>query len=199
MPADHVAHRLMSWHIEAFASESCRMGCVCMTTHPTMVTCDGLQEFCVGGSLCKFIAQQYLKTPSGGVHTNRVLESLRHIADGMAYMHKLRMVHGDLNPSNILLQFDSRTTPRQSGDGIKWQPMVTEAAAALDRGQCQMKLSDFGLSVQLQHGRSHVSNVHHGTSTSKFLILSIVGTGSFTASGHFPTGSRALSDYRVIM
>jgi serine/threonine protein kinase len=57
-----------------------------------------MQEFCVGGSLAKLLSGEHLVTPNGGVHVTRVLTVLRHVASGMAYMHKLRMVHGDLNP-----------------------------------------------------------------------------------------------------
>jgi serine/threonine protein kinase len=122
-----------------------------------------MQEFCVGGSLAKLLSGDYLLTPAGGVNISRVLTILRHVASGMAYMHKLRMVHGDLNPSNIVLQIvDNKyvQTPRRRRKA--WKPLTREAARGLDNGQCVVKLADFGLTVQLQHGHTHVSNIKQG-------------------------------------
>lgn len=122
-----------------------------------------LQEFCVGGSLAKLLTGEHLMTSVGGVQVHRVLTVLRHVASGMAYMHKLRMVHGDLNPSNIFLQLSDNKyvqTPRRRKKA--WRPLTKDAARGLDDGNCIVKLGDFGLTVQLQHGCTHVSNITHG-------------------------------------
>lgn len=123
-----------------------------------------MQEFCQGGSLAKLLSGEHLVTQVGGVHIQRVLTILRHVASGVSYMHSaLRCIHGDLNPSNILLQLDNKyvQTPRKRRHS--WKPLTKEAARGLDDGNCTVKLGDFGLTVQLQHGRTHVSNVKQGT------------------------------------
>lgn len=87
-----------------------RAGCAhakARATRPTqaLLACRYLiQEFCVAGSLAKLLAGRALQTACSGVHITRVMTCLRHIAAGMAHMHRLRMVHGDLNPCNVLLQ-----------------------------------------------------------------------------------------------
>ena len=59
------------------------------------------------------------------------------IALGMAHVHSHNVIHGDLNPSNVLLSTDT--------DGL-----------------VVAKVSDFGLGIKMDHQQTHVSNVRAG-------------------------------------
>ena len=43
-----------------------------------------------------------------------------------------------------------------------WRANHRHVGAALDQGRCSAKITDFGLSMRLGDGRSHVSNIHQG-------------------------------------
>jgi serine/threonine protein kinase len=61
-----------------------------------------VQEFCTGGSLRQALQGDMF----GGRLLQRwapVCRLLEGIASGMDYMHGKRILHGDLNPNNILL------------------------------------------------------------------------------------------------
>eukprot|EP00198_Chlamydomonas_reinhardtii_P009269 XP_001698606.1 predicted protein [Chlamydomonas reinhardtii] len=62
------------------------------------------------------------------------------IARALAHLHSKRIVHGDLNPNNVLLKRD---------------PAEPSGYVA--------KVGDFGLSVMLPHNRTHLSNIRMGT------------------------------------
>lgn len=62
------------------------------------------------------------------------------VAAGMQYLHANSIIHGDLNPANILLTQDEASVLGYSA-----------------------KIADFGLSVYMQEGQSHMSNTKRGT------------------------------------
>ena len=67
----------------------------------------GMQEYCNGGSLRTAIVEGALGPPSGGGLKRRWLPLMHvaaSIAEGMRYLHSQRILHGDLNPANILLK-----------------------------------------------------------------------------------------------
>ena len=69
-----------------------------------MTGLDAEQELCNGGTLASLVESGALKHRSGAMLVHRVLTVLIDIALAMEHMHSQRIAHGDLNPSNILLQ-----------------------------------------------------------------------------------------------
>jgi serine/threonine protein kinase len=62
-----------------------------------------LQEFCNGGNLRRAVDRGYFS----GAFRNRwktITQLLTGVVAGMEYVHSKRILHGDLNPSNILLK-----------------------------------------------------------------------------------------------
>eukprot|EP00892_Ulva_mutabilis_P012771 jgi/Ulvmu1/9867/UM057_0021.1 len=108
-----------------------------------------IQEFCNGGSL-RAVLQTGGFAQHGAQHRWRsVTTALRGLAEGMAYTHSKRICHGDLNPSNVLVKFDGA----QHGD----------VEAAVEAGEFEVKVTDFGLAMRLQREHSHASNIRQGT------------------------------------
>ncbi|KAG2453673.1 hypothetical protein HYH02_001886 [Chlamydomonas schloesseri] len=70
----------------------------------------------------------------------RYVEAALQIARGLQHIHDKNIVHGDLNPNNVLLV-------RAPGNSL---------------GFC-LKVSDFGLSVRMAEDESHLSNLFQGT------------------------------------
>ena len=65
------------------------------------------------------------------------------IASGMAHLHSLGILHGDLKGANVMLK--------------------TSAASDHDQRGFRCKLADFGLSRILESNRTHVSTTTYGT------------------------------------
>lgn len=66
-----------------------------------------MQEYCNGGSLRTTIVQGALGPATSGGLERRWLPLMhvaKSIAEGMRYLHSQRILHGDLNPANILLK-----------------------------------------------------------------------------------------------
>ncbi|PNW81031.1 hypothetical protein CHLRE_07g339850v5 [Chlamydomonas reinhardtii] len=99
-----------------------------------------IQEFADGGPLANLYGHRALWLSPGVVNLAAVVPLALGIARALAHLHSKRIVHGDLNPNNVLLKQD----PAQpSGYGVK--------------------VGDFGLSVLLPHDRTHLSNIVMGT------------------------------------
>eukprot|EP00892_Ulva_mutabilis_P012772 jgi/Ulvmu1/9868/UM057_0022.1 len=108
-----------------------------------------IQEFCNGGSLRSVLQRGGFARPGALRRWRSVTTALRGLAEGMAYTHSKRICHGDLNPSNVLLKFDGA----QHGD----------VEAAVEAGEFEVKVTDFGLAMRLQSEHSHASNIRQGT------------------------------------
>jgi serine/threonine protein kinase len=62
-----------------------------------------MQEFCNGGALNRAINAGVFRRGGSKNRWNAVISVLKGIANGMHYIHQMRICHGDLNPANILL------------------------------------------------------------------------------------------------
>jgi tRNA A-37 threonylcarbamoyl transferase component Bud32 len=63
-----------------------------------------MQEYCNGGSLASAISTGLFDPDSIHSHWQRLILILQDVAEGMAYIHSMKICHGDLNPSNVLLK-----------------------------------------------------------------------------------------------
>ena len=63
-----------------------------------------VQEFCNGGSLREAVSGGLLSHEKLPRRWKPLMKLLTGIASGMQYVHSKRILHGDLNPSNILLK-----------------------------------------------------------------------------------------------
>lgn len=95
-----------------------------------------VSEWCDMGSLDSLLQNKPYSS------TLALILTLTDIASGLAYLHSLRLVHGDLKPQNILLK-SSRSDPRGYA----------------------CKICDFGLSKILSMGETHQSTTAFGTPT----------------------------------
>ena len=63
-----------------------------------------MQEFCNGGSLREAVSSGAFSSETLPKRWKPLMKLLMGIAGGMEYVHGKRILHGDLNPSNILLK-----------------------------------------------------------------------------------------------
>ncbi|KAG2433843.1 hypothetical protein HXX76_008199 [Chlamydomonas incerta] len=99
-----------------------------------------IQEFADGGPLGGLYGHPALWLAPGIVNLPAVVPLALGVARALAHLHSKRIVHGDLNPSNVLLK-----------------PDLSEPSGYVT------KVGDFGLSVMLPQGRTHMSNLRMGT------------------------------------
>ncbi|KAG2442237.1 hypothetical protein HYH02_009721 [Chlamydomonas schloesseri] len=99
-----------------------------------------IQEFADGGPLGNLYGHRALWLSPGVVNLAAVVPLALGIARALAHLHSKRIVHGDLNPNNVLLK---RDPAEPSGYAVK--------------------VGDFGLSVMLPSDRTHLSNIRMGT------------------------------------
>eukprot|EP00892_Ulva_mutabilis_P000885 jgi/Ulvmu1/10798/UM069_0033.1 len=105
-----------------------------------------VQEFCNGGSLRNAISRGMFG-PRLRWRWQPIMTALKDIAAGMDYMHAKRICHGDLNPNNILLKFGGSEVGQ----------------AALQKGDFDLKITDFGLAHRMKDNASHASGIKQGT------------------------------------
>ncbi|GIM05613.1 hypothetical protein Vretimale_10074, partial [Volvox reticuliferus] len=99
-----------------------------------------IQEYADAGPLGELYGDLDLWPTPGAPDLPSVVALALGIASALSYLHSKRIIHGDLNPNNVLLKRDSR---EPSG--------------------LVVKVADFGLSVMLPKNRSHLSNLRVGT------------------------------------
>ena len=63
-----------------------------------------MQEYCNGGALREMLAAGHFCQDHMRSHWRSVMLVMQGIAGGMQYVHNKRILHGDLNPSNVLLK-----------------------------------------------------------------------------------------------
>eukprot|EP00878_Enallax_costatus_P005213 GHUV01005479.1.p1 GENE.GHUV01005479.1~~GHUV01005479.1.p1 ORF type:complete len:661 (+),score=159.36 GHUV01005479.1:2184-4166(+) len=102
-----------------------------------------VQEFCDGGNLSEYLLNRGDRIDGQlpeGHSMLRLLFRLREVAEGMAYLHRQTVVHGDLKSGNVLL--------------------TTSVTAPYGR---IAKITDFGLSRAMATGETHRSTHTLGT------------------------------------
>ncbi|KAG2442225.1 hypothetical protein HYH02_009709 [Chlamydomonas schloesseri] len=99
-----------------------------------------IQDFADGGPLGNLYGHRALWLSPGVVNLAAVVPLALGIARALAHLHSKRIVHGDLNPNNVLLKRDAA---EPSGYAVK--------------------VGDFGLSLMLPSDRTHLSNIRMGT------------------------------------
>ncbi|GLI62459.1 hypothetical protein VaNZ11_005090, partial [Volvox africanus] len=99
-----------------------------------------IQEFADAGPLAEVYGDLDMWPLPGAPNLPSVVALALGITSALSYLHSKRIIHGDLNPNNVLLKRDSR---EPSG--------------------LVVKVADFGLSVMLPKNRSHLSNLRMGT------------------------------------
>ncbi|GLC64023.1 hypothetical protein PLESTF_000110100 [Pleodorina starrii] len=99
-----------------------------------------VQEYADGGPLRKLYGNKHLWPSPGVVNMPAVVGLALGIARALSHLHAKRIIHGDLNPNNVLLKRDD-----------------SEPAGYI------VKVGDFGLSVMLPQNRTHLSNLRMGT------------------------------------
>ncbi|KAG2488918.1 hypothetical protein HYH03_012541 [Edaphochlamys debaryana] len=98
-----------------------------------------VQEYCDGGPLRKLVQSRYLQGDAGP-NMRVICEVALELAQALAHLHSKNIIHGDLNPNNVLLKRDA-TAP----NGFR------------------VKMADFGLSVMVPIQKTHMSNLRLGT------------------------------------
>jgi serine/threonine protein kinase len=101
----------------------------------------------------------------------------------MEHLHAKQIVHGDLTPNNVLLSNElaplgapapAPPPPPPSGAPAPGPPASSRGGSDVSAGRPQLsagsaslartaKIADFGLSVKMPEGASHVSNMRQGT------------------------------------
>ncbi|PNW86474.1 hypothetical protein CHLRE_02g087900v5 [Chlamydomonas reinhardtii] len=99
-----------------------------------------VQEYADGGALRSLYGRKDIWPAPGEANMPAVLSLGYGIARAITHLHTKRIVHGDLNPNNVLLK---RNDAEPSGYTVK--------------------VGDFGLSVMLPQHVSHLSNMRMGT------------------------------------
>jgi serine/threonine protein kinase len=130
------------------------------------------------GSLRGALNQQRLIDPSSpyrlpAIHL--VLALAHDVACAMLHLHTEQIVHADLKASNVLLTKANTFAPftvasgDTSSDGDHAQPgscaALLATAQAVAGGRLVAKVADFGLSLALDPGSTHISHMHAGTLT----------------------------------
>ena len=86
-----------------------------------------IYEYCNGGDLNKYLKEYYRKFKRG-IGEKEVQKILKDILNGLSCLHRNKVVHHDIKPANILLQYNSENDMKN-----------------LNIFNCTFKLSDFGL------------------------------------------------------
>ncbi|KAG2495975.1 hypothetical protein HYH03_005904 [Edaphochlamys debaryana] len=99
-----------------------------------------IQEFADGGPLTGLYGNRSMWLAPGVVNLGAVVPLGLGIARALVHLHSKRIIHGDLNPNNVLLK---QNPEEPSGFTVK--------------------VADFGLSLMLPEHQTHMSNLRMGT------------------------------------
>ncbi|KAG2498355.1 hypothetical protein HYH03_003614 [Edaphochlamys debaryana] len=100
-----------------------------------------IQEYCDGGSLrTAILKRKFFDAKKGEPRMEMILDTCAELTGGLVHLHERNIVHGDLNPNNVLLKRD----PSKKYGAI-------------------CKIADFGLSIRMNADQSHISNMRRGT------------------------------------
>ena len=115
-------------------------------------------ELCDLGSLRAFLDGRIFSPPGQEPKTLAIMDTAIDVSRAVSHLHSHQVIHGDLKSSNILLK-RSATDPR----GFI------------------AKVSDFGLSQQINTSQTHMSNFYQGTLTHMSPELLLRGQVSFSS------------------
>ena len=111
-----------------------------------------IQEYVNGGTLNNVIAAR--ETP---LKENEIQCILAKIADGLNELYKRNIIHRDININNIMLHFPDnlpRGVELESPDYLRIQEtQVIRRIQDLSDGSYEVKLIDYGLACELDHGQ----------------------------------------------
>ncbi|PNH10495.1 Serine/threonine-protein kinase ULK3 [Tetrabaena socialis] len=65
-----------------------------------------VQEYCDGGPLRKLVQARYLVSELTGPNMPVICQVALELAQALAHLHSKNIIHGDLNPNNVLLKRD---------------------------------------------------------------------------------------------
>ncbi|GIL63599.1 hypothetical protein Vafri_17636 [Volvox africanus] len=100
-----------------------------------------IQEYCDGGSLrTAILKRKFFDSKKGEPRMEMILDTCMELTGGLMHLHERNIIHGDLNPNNVLLKRDS-----------------SKKYGAI------CKIADFGLSIKMSADQSHISNMRRGT------------------------------------
>ncbi|GIL77290.1 hypothetical protein Vretimale_3044 [Volvox reticuliferus] len=100
-----------------------------------------IQEYCDGGSLrTAILKRKFFDAKKGEPRMEMILDTSLELTGGLVHLHERNIIHGDLNPNNVLLKRDSSK---------KYGAVC--------------KIADFGLSIKMSADQSHISNMRRGT------------------------------------
>ncbi|GLC77421.1 hypothetical protein PLESTF_001934000 [Pleodorina starrii] len=148
-----------------------------------------VQEYCNGGTIRDLLDRGLAGcVRAGGLPGLLALRLALDVARGMEHIHSCRIVHGDLKPENVLVVCGSRPTDDkqppeggvvQTGDELLALPAAATqptmprgefssspvSAVPASSGSLQLtaKVADFGLSIRMSEGATHVSQRFQGT------------------------------------
>ncbi|KAI8473688.1 MAG: kinase-like domain-containing protein [Monoraphidium minutum] len=134
-----------------------------------------VMDFADKGTLQTAIATGVLcegRIPGGALDLLAVLSTAREVASGMAYLHSLGIIHGDLTASNVLLS--GRGAGEADAQGFAAQIMckcpasnvyVCACAGEADARGFAAQVTDFGLSVPLADGQQSLRTANHGAAS----------------------------------
>ncbi|KAI8466064.1 MAG: hypothetical protein J3K34DRAFT_524825 [Monoraphidium minutum] len=147
-------------------------------------------EYCDKGTMRELLNQGCFKRPGGGRDLAGVMATALDVARAMVFLHENQIVHADLKARNVLLK-STGTDPR----GFT------------------AKVGDFGLSIRIDPGATHISNLFQGTMTHmapETLDLGRISRASdvyafgillyelFTGDGAFRGVAKAMLGYEVV-
>ncbi|KIZ02098.1 putative serine/threonine-protein kinase pats1 [Monoraphidium neglectum] len=99
-------------------------------------------EYCDKGTMRQLLNAGCFRRPDGGRDLAGVVATALDVANAMVFLHENNVVHADLKARNVLLK-STGTDPR----GFT------------------AKVGDFGLSIRIDPGATHISNLFQGTMT----------------------------------